>query len=186
MRKIRGFKLNPRAREIQRQAKKAKLDLAALGLDSEAPLAADTARFMASVHASALYDCLPPGSSSLSPIPGLACSLVIVTLGPDSDAFIERERLSSPDRGRLFEIMAKAALDDATRFVLGLVEEEAKEERCELSPIQLLTEDAALKSAVSRLEGHKIGVAASDAGLRPVHTAAFSLSWLSRAKSRAT
>ena len=40
MKKIRGFKLNLRIKEVQRRAKKGKLDLAALSLDTDPALTA--------------------------------------------------------------------------------------------------------------------------------------------------
>src|SRR5262249_16007559 len=111
-------------------------------------------------------------------------SLCLATLGQEIDGYIELARQQTPEKEPLLKIMAETALEDATRFVLGLVEDEAKEEHCELSPLQVLTDQPALTAIVSRLEGHKINVAVSDSGLTPTHTSAFSMSWMARSKSR--
>lgn len=184
MRKIRGFKLALRPKEIARRAKKAGLDLAGMGLDAEPALAGFLGGFAAAARPSVLYGSFPAEGSALSPVPGLAFSLCLSTLGPEPEAFIAETTRVSPERGPLLEIAAKAALEETARFALGLIEAEAREERCELSPLQRLTEAEALKTAVERLEGHKIGVAAGGDGLRPAYSAAFSISWLSRSKSR--
>ena len=185
MRKIRGFKLNLRPKEIQRKAKKSKVDLGALKMDTEASLTALIGEFSKSAKASVLYESFPAEEQNfLAPVPGLAYSLCLATLGQEIDSYIELARQQTPERDPLLTIMAQTAIEDATRFVLGLVEDEAKAEHCELSPIQVLTENSALTAIVSRLEGHKINVAVADAGLRPTHTTAFSLSWMTRSKSR--
>lgn len=186
MKKIRGFKLNLRPKELQRRAKKAKLDLAALGLGEEAALAEYAARFAEASRPSALYESFPADSQlRLSPVPGLAYSLALVTLGPEADSFVELSARQRPEAAPLLPLLATLALEDASRFVFGLVEEEAKQEQCELSPIEYLKDPAALRSAVARLEGQKIGVSVLPDGLRPVHTVACGISWLSRTRSRA-
>ncbi|MBI4386726.1 MAG: hypothetical protein HY551_05035 [Elusimicrobia bacterium] len=189
MRKIRGFKLNLRLKEAQRRAKKAKLDLAAQNLGTDAELTALLSEFSKSAQASVLFDSLPAEDSALSPLPGSAFSVGLASLGPDTGLFSERNILASSaptERREFWDIVSRCALEDATQFALALIEEEAKEEQCELSPLQYLTDPSILQAALSRLEGHKIGVTLSPKGLRPIHSLAFSLSWLARSKSRAT
>src|SRR5579859_874406 len=187
MRKIRGFKLNIRPKEIQRRAKKAKLDLAAIGAGDEPALNALIAPFVKAAEASVLYESFQGGDEQniLSPVPGVGYSLCLATLGVELDAYITLCAQQNPPQAPLYEVMADSALDDATRFVLGLVEDEAKGEHFELSPMQMLTDAPALEAIVTRLEGAKIGVAASAEGLNPKHSSAFSLSWLARSKSKA-
>lgn len=186
MRKIRGFKLKLRVKDMQRRAKKAKLDLAALGLGDEPRLEAWLERVAAAAAPAVLFDSFPADETSgLSPMPGLACSLAVATLGPDLDAFAERLSSERPAELRLFDLAAAAALEESARFVLALVETEASEERCGLSPLQYLESREQLAAALSKLEGHKIGVALSESGLRPIHSTAFSASWLAKSKSRA-
>lgn len=186
MRKIRGFKLKLRVKEIQRRAKKAKLDLAALGLAAEPQLDAWLSRVADAARPAVLYDSFPAEEATgLSPMPGLACSLALATLGPDLDAFGDKLAAERPAELPLFDLAARAALEEAVRFVLSLVEDEAAGERCGVSPIQYLDKREDLASILAKLEGHKIGVALSESGLRPTRSTAFSASWLAKSKSRA-
>ena len=186
MRKIRGFKINLRPKEIQRRAKKAKVDLTAAGAGDEPALNALIAPFVKTAKASVLYESFPAEEDQnvLSPVPGLAYSLCLATLGVELDDYITLCASQKPEQAPVLEIMAQAALEDATRFVQGLVEDEAKVEHFELSPMQLLSDVPALEAIVTRLEGAKINVSAAADGLKPTHSSAFSLSWLARAKSK--
>ncbi len=188
MKKIRGFKLNLRLKELQRRAKKAKLDLASLGFEGDASLSAWIGSASAAASPAVLYDSFPAGGQhtpGLTSMPGLAYSLCISTLGADWELLRERSLEDKPALAPLFEIATEAALEEAVRFVSGLVEEEAKAERCALSPIQFITETPALQAVLSRLEGHKIGVAMGESALRPACSIAFSLSWLAKSRTRA-
>lgn len=183
MRKIRGFKLKLRVKEIQRRAKKAKVELAPIGLAAEPELQAWIDRLSAKAAPAVLYDSFPAEETGgLSPMPGLACSLAIVTLGPDLDVYAAD--LPS-EAAPLFEVASRSALEEAGRFVLNLLADEAGQERCDLSPIHYLDKREDLEAALAKLEGHKIGVAWSEQGLRPNKSTAFSVSWLGRSKSRA-
>ena len=180
MRKIRGFKLKLRVKEIQRRAKKAHVDLATQGLGAEPELQEWIERISAKAAPAVLYDSFPAGDAAgLTAMPGLAFSLAIATLGPDLDAYAAE---LPPELLPAFEVAAAAALEEAGRFVLSLVEDEAQQERCALSPIHYLAEREHLEAALAKLEGHKIGVALGDQGLRPAHSTAFSVSWLARSK----
>ncbi|MBI3548316.1 MAG: hypothetical protein HY078_04600 [Elusimicrobia bacterium] len=195
MRKIKGFKLNLRVKEVQRRAKKVKLDLGAIGLGDEPSLTKLAEDFSKKAKPSVVYDSFSPDGAKgpaeaaaapkVSPLPGLAYSLAVATLGADADAFIEERCAGNESLRPVLGIMAQTALDEAARFVTSLLEEEAKAEQCELSPLQYATDAAALQSIVGRLEAHKINVATADAGLRPTASCAFGLSWVARTKSRA-
>lgn len=186
MRKIRGFKLKLRVKEIQRRARKAKLDLALLGLADEARLDLWLARVAEAARPAVLFDSFPAEEATgLSPMPGLACSLALATLGPDLDAFGDRLTDERPAEAKLLDIACAAALEEAVRFVLALIEDEAQQERCGLSPIHYLDKREDLEAILAKLEGHKIGVALSETGLRPLRSTAFSASWLAKSKSRA-
>ena len=186
MRKICGFRLAPRPKEVARRAKKASLDLSALGLGSDDALTERLKPLIDRARPAVLFDSFPydpAGGTSFAPVPGLAYSLAVVTLGPEFDAAAEEELRKAPGLAPLVDIAARTAIDDAVRFVLSLLEEEARQERCELSPIHFLTEAAALGAVLSRLAGPKIGVSLRDGVLSPVRTAVFSASWLVRAKA---
>ena len=107
MRKIRGFKLKLRVKEIQRRAKKARLDLVPLGLGNELELQGCLDAVAAKAVPAVLYDSFSADEAgTLSPMPGLACSLAIATLGPDLDAFSEG---LAPEQAPLFKVVASAA-----------------------------------------------------------------------------
>ena len=92
MRKIRGFKLSLRFKEIQRRAKRAKVDLAASGLGADTALATWLETITAKAQPSVIYDSFPPETAAptgATSIPGLAYTLCVATLGPDIDAFSE-------------------------------------------------------------------------------------------------
>lgn len=186
MRKIRGFKLKLRVKEVQRRARKARLDLAALGLGTETQLQGWLDKVSATAAPAVLYDSFSAEETGgLSPMPGLACSLAVATIGPDFDVLAERIEAERNKELPLFELAARAALEEAVRFVLTLVEDEAAAERCGLSPIQYLENREQLAAILAKLEGHKIGVALGENGLRPIRSTAFSASWLARSRSRA-
>ena len=196
MTKIKGFKVNLRIREIQRRAKRAKLDLGALGLGTDEALSELGKSFFAKTKPAVIYGSFAAegvkgpaektAAPAFSPLPGLAYSIAAVTLGPNTGAFIEERVQAAPELRPVLDITAQAALEEAVGFVLSMLEDSAKEEQCELSPIQYLTEGPGLGALVEKLEGHKIGIAVSDSGVSPAHSRAFSVSWLApRTKSRA-
>lgn len=182
MRKIRGFRLNLRVKEVLRRLRKAKLDPPPSGPPEESALLDLAARFCGAARPSVLYDSFPAGgdASPLVSIPGPAYSLALGTLGAEADAFIAGLSADAPRLRPILDVMASVALDETARFSLGLIEEEARQERCELSPIEYFVEIPACRAVVERLEGHKIGMAVSPEGLRPSRSFACSVSWLSR------
>lgn len=186
MRKIRNFKLVLRTKELQRRAKRARLDLAACGLGSEDIVSTFLEDFATGLSPAVVYESFGASQSPQeSPIPGVASSLGIATLG----AGAERELASlAGEEGGLrvpaAQLAADMALDQAVQFVLTLLEEEAAQEGCQLSPLSGLEDPAALASAVERLQAAKIGVTLAEGRLSPPHSAAFSVSWLTKSKSK--
>ena len=181
MRKIIGFKLAIRINEVKRRAKKAKLDLAALGLDDPALERIIDLALLQAVPA-VLFDTFKHpdrDQQALSPMPGLAYSLVLATLG-DKFGAVESE----PADSSLWKILKEIALDETIRFAASLLEVEASKDSCELSPINMLAESAALETAVRKLDGAKIGLRCAENGLNPSASIAVSLSWLSKSKAK--
>lgn len=182
MRKVIGFKLAIRPKELQRRAKKSKIDLASIGLDEPAlqALVDDVQR---ALKPAVLFETFPQADSdqaALSPIPGLAYSLVLATLG-EGFAKVQSEK---PAAAALWPIVGEHALEECVRFAASLIEDEAKAESCELSPISPVTEPAALETALRKLDGAKIGVGLAEGTLSPAASAACSLSWLSKSKAK--
>lgn len=171
MRKIVGFRLPIRPHEVKRRAKKLKLEL-----PPEPELQALLEKAGRDAAPAVLFDTFKhpdPDQPVLSPMTGLAYSVVLATLG---------ERFDS-DEGLMPAIRA-AAVEEAVRFATSLIEEEAAKDACALSPITPLEGSAALEAAVRKLEGSKIGVSLSEGALTPRASAAVSLSWLSKSKAK--
>lgn len=182
MRKIRDFNLRLHFKETRRRLRKA-ADLHSLGLGDDQALAGLFKSFEESLKPAVIFETFGPESwdtAGFSPIPGVAHTLGLATLGPAAGRLVESARAGSEERGKVFETMAQAALDQAVAFVLNLLKDEVEAERCDLSPIQILSEAEALKAVVDRLEGEKIEVSAQGGVLAPPHSVAFCLSWIAR------
>lgn len=185
MRKIIGFKLALKVREIQRRAKKSKLDLEAAGL-GEGELQDLLDQAAKAIIPAVLFDTFsdPEDQSLLSPMPGLAYSLVLATLGCGLENLKDKSRQENPLPPALWSLVEESALKESLRFATSLIEDEAAKDSCELSPITPLAEPSALEAALRKLEGAKIGVSLSEGRLVPSASLAVSLSWLSKSKAR--
>lgn len=171
MRKIIGFKLVIRPHEVKRRAKKAKLELPA---ETELQRLLDACA--RSIAPAVLFDTFKhpdPDQPILSPMPGLAYSVVLATLG---------ERFEALDP--LAQVVRETALDEAVRFATSLLEDEAAKDACELSPITAIGGGPGLEAVIRKLEGSKIGVELDGDCLKPGATLAVSLSWLSKSKAK--
>lgn len=186
MRKIIGFKLPLRLKEVQRRAKKAKLDLDAVAA-SELELQAALDKAARTLKPAVLFETFPKSDSdqaALSPMPGLAYSVIIATLGEGYSGFAAQAACADEAHAKLWPLVTEIALEDAVAFATKILSDDAEKDACELSPISSLSDPAALETAVRKLEGSKIGVSLSDGKLRPEATAAVSLSWLSKSKAK--
>ncbi len=186
MRKIRGFKLVPKAADVRRRAKKAGLDLAALGMGDD-----ELQRFLSqtvkTILPSVLFETFKhpdADAAALSPIPGLAYSVILATLGPGFSPAKEKSRESSSEMYALWGLVEAAALDEAVRFTAALLEEDAAKESCTLSPWNAIQEPATLEIVLRKLDAGKIDVRQHEGRLDPAATAAASLSWLAQARAR--
>jgi len=173
MKKIRGFKLNLRVKEIQRRAKKAGLNLESVG-----PLEPLLERAAAAAKPAVLFESFahpdPAEAALLSPMPGLAYSLVLATLG---DSLFD---VPAP----LLPIIEEVAPEEVVRFATALLEEEAAAEACVLGPINPLSDNAAIELLLAKLDGSKIGITFAENHLIPSASRALSLSWLAKTKSK--
>jgi len=183
VRKIKGFKLVLRPHEAKRRAKKAALDLESCGL-SEPVLNKTLERLSKKVTPAVLFETFghpDPDQTVLSPMTGLAYSLILASLG-DGFAPVRAEEPSLPDK--LWNILTEMALDESTRFAAGLIADEAEKDNCELSPITTLSEAAALEAVLRKLDGAKLGVTFQEGLLSPTASVAVSLSWLAKSKAK--
>ena len=179
MRKVIGFKLALRPAEAKRRAKKARVDLGAhaAGRD-DAALQRFLDEAVSRMKPGVLFETFKHpdvDQPKLSPMPGLAYSLVLATLGT-SEPTNEEEPLK--------KLIEGYALDECIRFATTILEDEAAKDSCELSPITSLAEPDALETAVAKLSGAKIGVSTAEGRLLPQSSTAVSLSWLSKTKAK--
>lgn len=186
MRKIIGFKLSLRAHEIKRRAKKAKLDLDALGLGQEPILQKRLEEIAGRLTPGVLFESFrhpDPDADVLSPMPGLAYSLILATLGQSLDE-LKAKAAAQPGGEAFWNMLGQAALDETIRFAASLISEEAAKDACELSPITPLSAPEALQAVLRKIDGAKVGVRLEEGGLRPHASAVVSLSWLSKSKAK--
>lgn len=181
MRKIREFNLRLPFKELRLRARRA-MDLDAMGVDDAVFnewLQALERRSKPAV----VFETYGPDSedaAALSPIPGLGHTVGLASLGRDVEAWIDERGTESSEKGELANLLADSALDRCVRFVLNLIKDDVEEERCELSPIQPISDAEQLKFVVETLEGSKIDIALDAGNLTPRLSAAFCVSWIAR------
>jgi hypothetical protein len=194
VRKIRDFRLRLSHKEVRRRARSvADLESIGLGLAEERFRRDDPAleklvdAFCRRLKPAVLFESFGPDSpetAALSPLPGLAHTLALTTLGSGAGEAVAEASTENKTRGKLYELMARMAGEEAVQFVTGLLKDEVEEERCDLSPIHYLTERQDLNLAFEKLGGSKIGLSLDAGGLHPVFSSAFCLSWISRGRSK--
>ncbi|KAF0126551.1 MAG: hypothetical protein FD189_954 [Elusimicrobia bacterium] len=185
MRKIRKFKIPVYAHEVQRKARKEKIDLFSIGLAAPEHLRE---------FASALFhDCEPatvfdharedlPGMKENS-LPGLTRG--VITLGPGLEA---KAAGMQGDNARLAEIAAGVFLETGLKVVAELAAQEAGNEGFDMGEPEisaapwLETAPGTLPGLLGSLDAAKIGVSAEGGTLTPRHTLVFSIPWLNRKK----
>src|SRR5579883_422731 len=141
MRKIVGFKINLRSREVERRDKKAKVSVPECGLD-EAALELLLDKTARAALPAVLFDTFPhsdPDQPQLSPLRGLAYSAVLGTLGQAFEEFAAKSLESRPEQAPVWPIIREVGLEECVRFAASIIEDEAIKESCELSPISKLT-----------------------------------------------
>ncbi len=166
MTKIKNFRVSLRAREMARWLKKEKgmegspdLELAIEGLIKTS---------VQWVRPAAVYTTLTrriaEKTTSISlPKEAVAMSLAAVSIGPALE--VERQASSlDTQREALLSALLHEALAQAQQFAMRLIAEQAKEEDCEMSPPELVTDEALVSSLASLLGLSRIGI---DLGATP-------------------
>jgi len=186
MRKIRDFNLRLPFKETRRRARKV-ADLAALGLEDQRfqLLVEDVQRRL---HPSVIYESFSPEAETalLAPIPGLAHTVGLATLGPEAEPLLSEARDAGPARGKVMELILRSALDRTVQFIISLLDDELEADRCELSPIHIIEDPERLDQVLKTLEGPKIGLQAEGGELCPAFSAAFCVSWIALKRGRKT
>jgi len=184
VRKIKGFKLTLRPHVIKQRSKKAKLDLEAAGLNDLA-LGKFLERAAKSLAPGVVFDTFGHPDADqplLSPMPGLAYSVILAGLGPGFGPIREKES-AIPEP--LWPILEEHALDEAVRFASALISDEAEKDNCELSPLNPISSAEALEAALRKLDaGSKLGLSLVDGRLSPSASLAVSQSWLAKSKAK--
>lgn len=181
MKKIRNFKLHLHFKETRRRARR-KFDLASLGLGDEqwANLLSAVEERMKPAVVYETFRAESADTAGLAPIPGLAHTLGLATLGPGPASLLEEAGRDSEEMRRLYELILASGLEQAVQFVIMLLRKDVEAERCELSALAHITEYEPLERLFNKLEGGKIDVALTQAGLHPAQSTAFCLSWISQ------
>lgn len=178
MRKIVGFKINLRAWELQRRAKKAGNSFPENSQD-EIQTALD--KVIKTLKPAILFETFGRDDTDqkiFSPLSGLAYSLILATLGETENCAIDPILMGHE------ALLWESALEECRKFAIDLIDAEAKKDACELSPTSPLLNPEALDAAVKKLEGHKIGVTFSENRLMPSASSASTLSWISKIKRK--
>ncbi len=184
MRKIKGFKLTLRTHVVKQRAKKARIDLEAAGL-TELALAKFLERASKALVPGVVFDTFghpDADQAALSPMPGLAYSLILASLGEGFGPFRGKEP-SIPEK--LWPVLEEHALDEAVRFASALLADEAEKDNCELSPLNHLASLETLEIALRKLDAAaKLGVTLADGRLAPPASLVVSQSWLAKSKAK--
>lgn len=184
MRKIKGFKLTLRPHVVKQRAKKFKIDIEGAGLN-DLVLGKFLERAGKALSPGVVFDTFghpDPDQPLLSPMPGLAYSLILASLG-DSFAPIIAKEAEIPEK--LWPLLEEHALDEAVRFASALIADEAEKDNCELSPLNPLSQPEALEAALRKLDATaKLGVSLAEGRLAPAASLAVSQSWLAKSKAK--
>lgn len=184
MRKIKGFKLTLRPHVVKQRSRKARLDLEAAGLN-ELALGKFLERAAKSLAPGVVFDTFGHPDAEqplLSPMPGLAYSLILAGLG-EGFGPVRAKETGIPEE--LWPILEEHALDEAVRFASALLADEAEKDNCELSPLNPITAPEALEAALRKLDAAaKLGVSVEAGRLSPSASLVVSQSWLAKSKAK--
>lgn len=203
MRKIKKFKIPVYSYEVWRKARKHKLDLASVGLDSEQAVREHASALASALEPAVVFEYLPPEDEAAARINGDAghpLTVGVLTLGRTFE-----ERLSSPQdevHKRLARVAAQVFMQTAVGVTADLALREAEPEGFEFGPAVYIAaypepeqtqettavplfENELIKSLCSRLDAGKIGVSFDVGAFAPAYSAVFALPWLSKKKKKA-
>jgi len=185
VRKIRKFKIPVYAHEVQRKARKEKIDLFAIGLAAPEHLREFASSLFHDCEPATVFDHAREDLPEMKErgLPGLTRG--VITLGPGLET---KAAGMQGDNARLAEIAAAVFLETGLKVVAELAAQEAGNEgfdlgEAEISAAPWIDAPAAdLAGLLGPLEAAKIGVSAEGGVLSPRHTLVFSIPWLNRKK----
>jgi hypothetical protein len=160
MTKIKNFRIALRAREIARWLKKER------GLETTPDLEISIERLIneakAFIEPAALYSTLTkPVAEKATAIPfpdkAIAVSVIVVSIG----SVLNQKQMEAKDdtnREPLLAALELEALNQSLAFASRLIQDQAKEEDCELSPSVVAVEPAVASSLASLVGVQRIGI----------------------------
>jgi hypothetical protein len=183
MKKIKKFKINFRLREITRLLKAT--TRVEITPQLEEAVQRESARLHGLASPAAVYETQPrekiPGELAVgAPEKWIAASTYIITVGEA----VEHEIRDAQGRGeemlaQILHAVALEALEQSDNFVRRLLNEEARNENCELSGERRIESSAAWTHFSSILSGDKIGVRfAGTECFEPMYSSAGLIYWL--------
>jgi len=161
MTKIKNFRIHLRAREIVRWLKNNRR----MAATPEMQLAVESAieKSKAFLHPAAVYTTLTRATAEKAtsiafPDHSVAASIIAVTIGPLFDSEQTAALQNDDPRAQFLDALKEEGLQQSIHFAVRLLQEQAKEEECELSS-PVLAEDVALLSSLTTLLGsQRIGI----------------------------
>ena len=160
MTKIKNFRISPRLREIARWLKKERGTETTPDLELTIEQVVKESKSW--ISPAAIYTTLTrqiAEKTTTIPFPdkAIAVSIVAISIGP---ALAEHKRVAEPDAARhsLLSAIEQEALSQTMQFAIRLVQEQAKDEDCEMSsPVS--AQDPQLAVSLATLLGvHRIGL----------------------------
>jgi hypothetical protein len=184
MKKIKKFKINLRVREVTRLFK-ATAENPEITPQLEEAIQRETQNIQKAISPAAIYETyfkekFPAEVNIAQPDNWVAASLYLVTLGGG----IEEIRNSAAGRGenllgQIMHAIGLEALEQSANFIQKLIEDEAKEEGCELSDRKRVNTPEFYKSLFKSLPGDKIEVTIQENNtLRPLYSSGGVIYWL--------
>ncbi len=173
------------AHEVQRKARKEKIDLFAIGLAAPEHLKEFASSLFHDCEPATVFDHSRSDLPEMKerPLPGLTSGIITLGTGLETKA-----AAMQGDTARLAEIAAGVFLETGLKVVAELAAQEAGNEGFDLGEPEikaapwLETSSDALAGLLGNLDASKIGVSAEGGTLAPRHTLVFSIPWLTRKK----
>ncbi|MCB4792507.1 MAG: hypothetical protein LHV68_11575 [Elusimicrobia bacterium] len=190
MKKIKGFKINLRFREILRFLK-ATANISEITLQLEEAVKREKARFEKAVKPSAVFETIPKEKIDFElgvdmPEGWIAASFFVATLGSAVEKDITDAKEASENLlEKILHSIFLEALEQSANFINRLLSDEAKEESCEISERQKVSSYAVLEKIFKMISVDKIGVNLLESKeLQPQYTSCGVFFWVPNTKKK--
>jgi hypothetical protein len=162
MTKIKNFRITLRPREIARWLKHQGQTVPSGDLDATAEAAA--ARYKTLVHPAAVYTTLTRATAEKTtplalPESSVAVSIIAVNVGGElAKASAALAETVDPAERAILQAIEHEALQQSIHFAVRLLGDQAKDEECEMSPVQAAEEPLLLVPLAALLGIERIGI----------------------------